>query len=175
MAWKIWFGVSSNVKEQDCGQAEQGPVDIDSSKRPKEYLEGYSELAEFIASDDDILLFRKFNVLGARNLLYLQAELQELEARLKRIDEEDMLEMTTTKDISERINIDRGARDWDFMTREAQDENGRQAKKMKIVLEIRRAMKEYRNLPVISSSPVCLIHSRGGSTASKPGRCSPSS
>ena len=158
-----------------CGQAKRESADIESCQRPKEYLEGFAELAEFIASDNDILLFRKFGALGARNLLYLQAELQELEARLKRIDEEDLREIANTKDISEKMDVDRGARDWDFMTREACDGNGRQAKKMKLILEIRRVIKEYRNCLHVCPSPRCLIDTRGGFAASEPGRCAPSS
>jgi len=40
-----------------------------------EYAIGFSTLAAFIASDTDLVTFRRFNCLSARNLLYLQAEL----------------------------------------------------------------------------------------------------
>ena len=175
MGGKVWFNIDSNVKEEGFGEPEHGPADVESCKRPKDYLEGYAELAEFIACDDDILLFRKFGTLGARNLLYLQAELQELEAQLRRIDEKDQTDMVNAKDVSDKMDIDRGARDWGFMAREAQDGNGRQATKMKIILETRRVMKEYRNFLLVSPSPFCLIDLRRGFTASKPGCCAPSS
>jgi hypothetical protein len=46
-------------------------------------LDGYPSLAEDIASDPDrtTLVFRRFDKLAVRNLLYLQSELVELEAR----------------------------------------------------------------------------------------------
>jgi hypothetical protein len=49
-------------------------------------LNGFPSLSEFIASDHDrtSLVFRRFDRLAARNLLYLQSELAELEAKLVR-------------------------------------------------------------------------------------------
>jgi hypothetical protein len=47
---------------------------------------GYPALANFIGSDKDFFIFRKFNVLSARSLLFLQDELSELEERLNSID-----------------------------------------------------------------------------------------
>jgi len=45
-------------------------------------LDGYPSLAEDISSDPDrtSLVFRRFDRLAVRNLLYLQSELVELEA-----------------------------------------------------------------------------------------------
>ena len=45
-------------------------------------LDGYPSLAEDISSDPDrtFLVFRRFDKLAVRNLLYLQSELAELEA-----------------------------------------------------------------------------------------------
>jgi hypothetical protein len=47
-------------------------------------LDGFPSLSEFVASDLDrtSLVFRRFDRLAARNLLYLQSELAELEAEL---------------------------------------------------------------------------------------------
>jgi hypothetical protein len=49
-------------------------------------LDGFPSLADFIASDHDrtSLVFKRFDKLAARNLLYLQSELAELEAKLVR-------------------------------------------------------------------------------------------
>jgi hypothetical protein len=51
-----------------------------NSLRP---LDGFPSLAQFISSDPDrtSLVFRRFDNLAARNLLYLQSELAELEAK----------------------------------------------------------------------------------------------
>ena len=61
-------------------------------------LEGYPSLSEDIASDPDrtSLVFRRFDKLAVRNLLYLQSELVELEAmqvrtRPVRILQDDLL------------------------------------------------------------------------------------
>lgn len=55
------------------------------------YLGGYPSLAAFIASDRDksAAIFKRFDRLAARNLLYLQSELAELEVQLDKFDAED--------------------------------------------------------------------------------------
>ena len=47
---------------------------------------GYAKLAILISKEKDYAIFRKFSTLNARNLLYLQAELTDLESRLLEID-----------------------------------------------------------------------------------------
>jgi hypothetical protein len=51
-------------------------------------VDGFSSIAQCFASDMDneTLIFRKFDELGIHNLLYLQCEMMELEARLKDLD-----------------------------------------------------------------------------------------
>lgn len=53
-------------------------------------LRGYPSLASFIGSDRDFFIFRRFNALSARNLLYLQDELVELEDKLRTVDLADL-------------------------------------------------------------------------------------
>lgn len=50
---------------------------------------GYPSLSDFIGSDAVFFIFRRFNALAARNLLYMQDELCELEEKLRIIDEAD--------------------------------------------------------------------------------------
>ena len=52
-------------------------------------LEGYPSFAEFIAKDIEAAIYRKFTRLSARNLLYLQSELHDLERQLQQLDRED--------------------------------------------------------------------------------------
>ena len=52
-------------------------------------LEGFPSFALFIARDGDAAIFRKYAQLSARNLLYLQSELHELEQQLLQLDRED--------------------------------------------------------------------------------------
>ena len=61
---------------------------IPSTQRPTR-LEGYPSFAQFIASDSDAAIYRKYARLSARNLLYLQSELHELQERLQDLDRED--------------------------------------------------------------------------------------
>ena len=52
-------------------------------------LEGYPTVAQFISQDSDASIFRSFQKLSARRLLYLQSQLADLEARLERLDSLD--------------------------------------------------------------------------------------
>lgn len=51
---------------------------------------GYPALAHFMASDSVFRIFRRFDFLTVRTLLYLQDELCELEQRLKELDDSDL-------------------------------------------------------------------------------------
>lgn len=53
--------------------------------RPYKFL-GYPELCRYIASDNDLFLFRRFGELNARILLTLQHEIEDEEAKLKALD-----------------------------------------------------------------------------------------
>jgi hypothetical protein len=50
---------------------------------------GYPKLAEHIGNHSDLASFRSFAGLNARNILYLQAELLELESAIKEVEERD--------------------------------------------------------------------------------------
>lgn len=70
-------------------------VDIElaePSNRPAQ-LKGYPTFAEFIARDQDAAIYRKFERLSARNLLYQQSELHHLERQLDQLDHEDAKEI----------------------------------------------------------------------------------
>lgn len=90
-------------------------------------VDGYPSLASFMASDPDqtATIFKRFNRLSARNLLYLQSELTDLDAQLNVLDEQD-----------------RGmpcARSWDSFKKRGQDEPER----MVLIKKIRETMLEY--------------------------------
>lgn len=57
----------------------------------KAYVDGFPALAAFIASDRDrtTAIFKRFDRLAARNLLYLQSQLAALEEQLDASDEAD--------------------------------------------------------------------------------------
>jgi Skp family chaperone for outer membrane proteins len=113
----------------------------DTSNKPRRLL-GYPSLAEFIASDHDhsTVVFRRFDRLSARNLLYLQSELTELEAKLDKLDEADLLGSLETK---------QNARNWESLKAQAQSQSqhtgaSKELERVELVLEIRAKMKEYR-------------------------------
>lgn len=80
------------------------------------YLKGYPSLAAFIASDKNksTVIFRRFDRLGARNLLYLQSELAELEARQDALDVPDLKTATT----DEKGDL----RDWAIFAQKARND-----------------------------------------------------
>ena len=102
------------------------------------YVSGYPSLAAFIASDRDksTAIYRRFDRLSARNLLYLQSELVELEARQDELDAED-LRATTAE-------AKHGARNWQKLTERASEANNvREKERLRIVTEISRKLREY--------------------------------
>jgi hypothetical protein len=49
--------------------------DAEVANMPKEYFESFADFPYYIASDNSLSVYRRFRTLGARSLLYLQAEL----------------------------------------------------------------------------------------------------
>jgi hypothetical protein len=100
-----------------------------------QYVKGYPSLASFISSDKDrsTAIYRRFDGLAARNILYLQSELAELEARQRIFDAEDVNGSMLDKAC---------ARNWsDFKRISLEDE--KQKERMQLAMDIRRTLKEY--------------------------------
>ena len=121
------------------------PIDVDSSlERDFELgvpaasqptrLDGYPSFAQFIARDGDAAIYRKYAHLSARNLLYLQSELHELEEKLQNLDKED------AKDIGNE-EAQKAARDWDHFSDPA---NASAYQHRVLQQDIRAKIKEYR-------------------------------
>jgi hypothetical protein len=53
------------------------------------HLPGYPSFAAFIHADPDAAIYRTFTTLSARNLLYQQSELHDLESQLQALDRQD--------------------------------------------------------------------------------------
>jgi hypothetical protein len=106
-------------------------------------LDGYPPLTKFIASDHDrtTLVFKRFDSLVVRNLLYLQSELAELQARQGAFDLEDY---SVTADIDAKVC----AMSWENSKKLAALGNPGQLERVKFAREIRDAIKEYRQLLV---------------------------
>ena len=110
------------------------PADVE--KRP--FVEGYASLADFIVSDADRsgVIYRRFDRLAARNLLYLQTELVELEVRKDSLDAEDAARPA-----------DASAKDWALLCHQAEEGQDERAKeRVDIAKKLRVKLKEYSAL-----------------------------
>ncbi len=59
--------------------------------KPQQPRGGYASLSQFITSDKALCIFRRFDALAIRNLLYMQDELCEIEQQLGKLDDADMV------------------------------------------------------------------------------------
>ena len=117
----------------------QGSVISDVEKVPiDDRKNGYASLASFIALDPDneTFIYRKFDELSARNLLYLQSELLYLERKLKRLDDE--VRRTDDPDVQD------AARTWEELIRQVDDGEPNAQEKMNLIIQMRAKIKEYR-------------------------------
>lgn len=115
-----------------------GNDSIGHTSRAKGQKEGFANVARWIAldPDNDTFLFRKFDELAARNLLYLQAELLAIEKQLDDLDHTD--------EVSDDLARHDLARTWETLVGESQ-EGGKEAQlRMDLVLKLREKLKEYR-------------------------------
>jgi len=85
---------------------------------------GYPSVAALVSKDNDFAIFRKFRYLNARNLLYLQAELVDLENELETFDRS----LQVKDDIGELKSWKKFAADED---------------RWNLVLRIRKTLDEY--------------------------------
>lgn len=107
-------------------------------------VEGYAKLANLQAQYPELSIYRRFAGLSARNLLYLQAELVDLEERLRK---------QTLKDINSTEGRRKEySRNWfDLSVSKARDGSDEQ---WHLVLCIREKLKEYSAFLVFYSSLV---------------------
>ncbi len=105
------------------------------------YVKGYPSFAGFINSDCDksTAIYRRFGRLSARNLLYLQSELVELEARQDALD---------TEYLHGTLEDKKSARNWQTLKRKAAEPGNTGDKdRVELLEEIRKKIKEYRTIP----------------------------
>jgi len=76
-------------------------------------MEGYAQIAAFMHRNSEIAIFRHFGTLSIQNLLYLQAELVELEYNLAQLVEQDKK--------SGHPNRQHYAKDWWYLNHSEQD------------------------------------------------------
>ncbi|KAI9712601.1 MAG: hypothetical protein M1828_001667 [Chrysothrix sp. TS-e1954] len=110
-------------------------------------FKAYHSFANFIASDIELWVYKRFDSLGARNLLYLQTELLEAERQLAEHEEQEFSEKTT--------DVRYQAQCWETFAQRAQ-ENAREHCKMELILRVRRLLKEYQKALLLRSEVLKL-------------------
>ncbi|KAI1071462.1 hypothetical protein LB507_005295 [Fusarium sp. FIESC RH6] len=108
-----------------------------AGQSPEQKPLGFAAWSSLMASDDEqeLLIFRKFNEISTRNLLYLQCELLSLEERMKRCDRK----LSTAGD----MDLEEAAETWEVMVERAKDGRQEAQEMMELVKELRVKMKEY--------------------------------
>lgn len=119
-------------------------ADIELGALPAVDRDGYRAVAAWIARDPDneTFIYRRFDQLSARNLLYLQSELLALERRLEQLDAE------TAK--SADMELKDSARRWEIFSKNAEN-RVEERDRMNLVFEIRAKIKEYHKALVLQS------------------------
>jgi hypothetical protein len=109
-------------------------------------LSGYPSLAAFIASDRDrsTLIYKRFDELAARNILYIQSELAELQAQQRAFDDEDL----TTTDLA----MKQCSRNYSTLTKAVEDGDPKQQQRWELMLRIRKTMRDYREALMFEST-----------------------
>jgi hypothetical protein len=68
---------------------------LNQSARPT--MHGYARLASLMANDKGLSIFRSFKKLNTKNLLYLQAEIVNVQTELERLIQEDEASVDETR------------------------------------------------------------------------------
>jgi hypothetical protein len=100
-------------------------------------LEDYPSFTEFITQDQEAAIYRKFERLSARNSLYLQNELHDLEGQLQQLDRDDAKEIGN-------VEAQKAARGWKH---HADDTNSRAKLHRELQAQIAGKIRAYRTFP----------------------------
>jgi len=125
--------------------------DLELGQAPRDFINGFPSVAAFIARDPDhsFSVYNAFHRLSSRNLLYLEAEILELQ---KEQDDLDFRDSRRDPDVQQCF------RSW---TRLKSGEDLEQAKRIELVEKIRAKLKEYRKSPKCTTQ--CLTRADVGS------------
>ena len=109
-------------------------MELSSIGASPQWITGYASFAQFIATDKDAAIYRKFERLSARCLLYHQSELHDLERQLEQLDQDD------AKDLDDD-EAQQAAVSWAHYSTST---SGRGQKRRELVTLIREKLKQYR-------------------------------
>lgn len=148
-------------------------MDLNTEKQDPhyDYVSGFGSLASFMASDADHspLVFRRFDKLAARDLVYYQSQLSHLQAEQDEFDIQDRKDIDSTESGREdrRDTIRDCVQDWKTFedaasqggspTLTAQEPTSGAAyeswkKRMDLALRIRKTLKDYRKALIQEST-----------------------
>ncbi|ETI27992.1 hypothetical protein G647_00441 [Cladophialophora carrionii CBS 160.54] len=139
-------------------------ADEEKGAQVQQYLTGFGSFANVISSDSDhaTAVYKTFDKLAARDLLYYQAELLELEALQDRYDREDAADVPKLDSFSpEWVQIRQNTRNWSSFKQSSQEPSAIGARwkgRTDLAMQIRAKLGEYRealiaNAKVLSLSP----------------------
>lgn len=99
---------------------------------------GFATVASKVAYDPDksTAIYRRFDALSTRNLLFYQAELAELESLQRQYDTEDAKER-------DELSVE-CMRDWSSFVRNTEEGRERERKRMELAMKIRDKLEKYR-------------------------------
>jgi len=131
--------------------------ECEKAKIKWESLDGFPKIAEFIAKDPDkaAAIFKRFDPVSYRNLLYLQSKVAVLQKRQAAFDEEDAKEESKERS-DEAVRCATSWEDFEIKGKAAANgsepdtlqEDARQQKRWKLSEDIQIAVKEYRKFAV---------------------------
>lgn len=113
-------------------------TEMNAGQAPTRPSLGFSSLSSWIVSDRDqeLLIFRKFREISARNLLYLQCELLSIESKLKVWDRH--------VEGSNDTVLEQAAETWEMMIEQAKAGIPEANEMLELVNQLRVKIKEYR-------------------------------
>lgn len=114
-------------------QLEPVPPAEDDISRP---VRGYPSVARVMGEYPELTIFRRFRELNAKNLLYLQAELVQLELRLHQVEIRDSRDPDLTKAGA--------ARDWFWLSNA--EPSGDNRMQWQMALKMRELLKQYSKI-----------------------------
>ena len=104
---------------------------------------GYGAVATCMSCDRDLAFYRRFGYLNARNLLYLQSELMDLETRLQDLD-------GAANDTLKGIETWSVPRSWHYLQKAGGEH-------LDLVIKIREKLEAYSEFDVSNAAPFpCL-------------------
>ena len=113
-------------------QAISGPAAVPLNATP--LVSGYAQVADFIATDKELAVYRRFDRTAARILLQLQSEILDLQTKLDVIDRDD------ASDQDEKRQLAAATISGEFPSHLQSD---RDKERKRIYTELRKTVKEY--------------------------------